>query len=423
MQRSMAWIFVALFGLGLVAARRFARGDAEAQDTLARHPAKGTTDRAGVTSIRRTRPALGIPPLDGNAWDDLTAVVRGLVPDPTAFDAAGADRPHVPVGADVRARLRGAVRCPCTPPDLFEPFEPGVFAGRFALQVLDDAVGDDLAVGRDDEALDLLAAMAAMTADLERTTRLLPVSVAAATATRIHCRLAQVLGAGTRSDGLRRLGTVLDQLEPLRPRPADVLRVLDVDMRAAIFERARCARGPTSLHDVWGPWPWQGSPRRRTVRALERREARTAVLREIAGTPLPTWRTALASLPESLGTRDPRSPSGCDDRRGGAAYLQHVPRAAAAATVTRVALAVGADAAEQGTLPATLDALVPASLPAVPTCRLTGQPLRYDAASDRVGSIGGDGDDATRPVPVKDGVPDAVAEGGLRLTVAVPAKR
>ena len=251
MQRSMAWIFVALFGLGLVAARRFARGDAEAQDTLARHPAKGTTDRAGVTSIRRTRPALGIPPLDGNAWDDLTAVVRGLVPDPTAFDAAGADRPHVPVGADVRARLRGAVRCPCTPPDLFEPFEPGVFAGRFALQVLDDAVGDDLAVGRDDEALDLLAAMAAMTADLERTTRLLPVSVAAATATRIHCRLAQVLGAGTRSDGLRRLGTVLDQLEPLRPRPADVLRVLDVDMRAAIFERARCARGPTSLHDVW----------------------------------------------------------------------------------------------------------------------------------------------------------------------------
>ncbi|MBL9086515.1 MAG: hypothetical protein JNM10_05190, partial [Planctomycetia bacterium] len=270
MPRVAIWITLAVLALVIVVGLLFARGDASAQDALARHHGKWVSDRAGLASLERGRPPVESPRLDGNAWDDLVGVITDLQPNARADSAPvapGAGAALAPRGGPVRARLVALRRRGSTPPPVDAPL-PGlphqvIDTGR----LLDDAARDDLEAGRPDDALDLLASILVIAADLERHHAYLPMLLARNLDGLAARRLEAVATRGGSADAWRHVGAVLDALSPGRPTTAAVLRVHDVTMRGSILERAEHATGPRTWRDVWGRWPWQWSPRRRAVRA------------------------------------------------------------------------------------------------------------------------------------------------------------
>ncbi len=325
----------------------------------------------------------------------------------------------------MRTRLRDAARRPCTPPSLSEPLLPPPFAWFHAHVVLEAAARDDLAGGRVDAAIDLWTSMAVFAADLERTTQFMGSVVANGMRARQRAGLGDLFATGAgAAASWDRLGATLDATDPWRPRPLDVLRVLDIEVRMSLLERAATAAWPSRLDHLWGRWPWQWSPKRRAVRALERREEATARLREIVATPMPGWRAAVADLPPALGLTGPRRAGTWDDLRVDGAYVAYAPVALTHDRLVRVAVALAAYRAVHGVLPPTLEDLTPRYLRTVPACALTGQPLRYDAATGRVGSFGTDGDDdGGRPLPEGDDLPEVEGDGDLVVFVAPTVRR
>ena len=422
MPRVATWIVLVVLTLVIVVGLLFARGDASAQDALARHHGKWGSDRAGLASLRRGRPAVESPPLDGNAWDDLDGVITELRPNRRADVAPvepGEGAARLPRGGPIRARLVALRRRAATPSPVAEPLPalPGQVADVGLL--LDDAARDDLETGHADDALDLLASMVVLAADLERHHGYLPMLHARHLDRVAERRLEAAATRGGSAEAWQRLGSVLDALAPLRPTTAAVLHVHDVAMRGSLFERAEHATVPTKWREVWGRWPWQWSPRRRAVRALERREALASRLRAIVATPMPGWRGAVAALDPSVAPAGPPRPDAWDDLRVDITIVTSEPVEATLRTLRRVLVALAAYRATRGRLPDSLDALVPGYLLASPRCALTGAPLRYDAPTGRVWSVGTDGDDdGGASVPVAHGWPELDGDGDLVVTVA-----
>jgi hypothetical protein len=420
--RVATWIVLVVLALVIVVGLLFARGDAAAQDALARHQAKWAGDRAGLASLQRGRPAVESPSLDGNGWDDLVGVITELRPSGRADVAPvepGEGAARLPRGGPIRTRLAAVRRRPVTPSPLGDPLPvlPGQVFDTGAL--LDDAARDDLETGHADDALDLLASMVVLAADLERHHAYLPALLARGLDSVAGRRLEAASTRGGSAEAWHRVGSVLDALAPVRPTTGAVLHVHDVTMRGSLFERAEHATVPTNWRDVWGRWPWQWSPRRRAVRALERREALASRLRAIVASPMPGWRGAMAALDPAVAPGAPPRPDAWDDLRVDATIVTTAPVQATLRTLRRVLVALAAYRATHGRLPGTLDALVPGHLRTSPRCALTGAPLRYDAPTGRVWSVGADGDDdGGRSVPMKDGWPDLDGDGDLVVTVA-----
>lgn len=426
--RRLVRILIGTFvGLLLVGAVGAWRALSHARETIAAHRARLPAESAALAKRALGRPALLEPHADG---DGATAISAFLL---AADGVSRADRDKLwpaygepsPPAAEVDAVLAAHPEPVATLEPLLHvplaahpPLESDAWA-RFIPRFQNGMGwlygcmrrarerGDTARIRR------LALLEATLGCDFVREGPLLPVIVGGGTA-RVGARdLVQSLALGIGAEEARRLKEAIDVLERSMPKADDVFAVQRREFRAMWSAPDWRRYGLASFGDSAGWkyfWSWDVH--------------RAAVLEDMdqaldqAASEARTW-TGRLPLPGDTPRAAPSAPN--ESLAPVVAAASWVPgllaRTLAVLRVTHVALAVAEFRARTGDVPASIEALVPTYLPAVPLDPWDGKPLRY--AAGKVWSIGMDQKDDGGTPPTD---PDDIDTQGDFVAPPPPSK-
>lgn len=409
--RRLVGILVATFaGLALLGGIGAWRVFARAHATIAEHRARIPAETAALGKRARGRPALLEPRRDGDGAAVVAAFLAAVevvprsdlqklspesdaAPVPEEMDAVLAAHPEPLAALEGLANVPVAPRPPSDSDVLTHEIPRWGTGARWLFAATRRArERGDVALSR---RLALLEAT--LGCDLERDGSILTLLVGGGIARVGAYDLVRAMGAGAvEAEEARRLKEAFLELDRSSLSADDVYAVERRDVRALLSAPASGVFSPFERPGVRSLWSWDVE---RANALAEWDEDLDRVAAEARA-----WRGALPAL----NARTPAVAAVRSDTLARTIALHaSIPRllarTLAVLRVARVALAVAEFRARTGEVPASLSALVPAYLPAVPLDPWDGAPLRYDAG--KVWSIGDDQkDDGGTPPPDPDDI-------------------